>query len=91
MHTTSRHLLILVAVTGLLLLAPLVAMQFTHEVTWTGADFAAAAVLLIGTGLLFELALRVLHTRRARVAAGAVLAGGLLLVWLELAAGIVGA
>lgn len=91
MHTIPRHLLVIFAVTGLLLLAPLVAMQFTREVTWTGFDFAAAAALLIGTALLFELALRILHTRRARIAAGTMLAGGLLLVWLELAVGIVGA
>lgn len=91
MQTLPRHLLVILAVTGLLLLVPLVAMQFTHEVTWTAFDFAAAAALLIGTGLLYEVALRLLHTRRARIAAGAVLAGGLLLVWAELAVGIVGA
>ena len=91
MHTLPRHLLVILAVTGSILLAPLVAMQWTSEVTWTGADFGAAAALLIGTGLLYEVALRVFQTRRARIAAGAMLAGGLLLVWAELAVGIVGA
>ena len=90
-HNTAKHLLVILGVTGAILLVPLVAMQLTSEVTWTGFDFAVAAALLIGTGLLFELALRVLPARRARVAAGAALAGGLLLVWLELAVGIVGA
>lgn len=89
-HPTARHLLVILGVTGLILLAPLVAMQLTADVTWTGFDFAVAAALLIGTGLLFELALRKLHTKPARVKAGAVLGVALLLVWAELAVGIVG-
>ena len=39
-----------------LLLLPLIAMQFTREVAWDAADFAFAGVLLIGAGLIFELA-----------------------------------
>ena len=91
-HSTSaRHLLVILGVTGLFLLAPLLAMQFTTQVTWTAADFAAAAVLLTGTGLLFVLALRTFPTRRARIGAGVALACGMLLIWAELAVGIVGA
>jgi hypothetical protein len=40
------------------LLVPLVAMQFTEEVNWSLFDFAFAAALLGGTGFLFELAVR---------------------------------
>ena len=90
-HPTARHLLVILGVTGLILLVPLVAMQLTTDVTWTGFDFAVAAALLIGTGLLFELALRKLHTKPARVKAAALLGLALLLVWAELAVGIVGA
>jgi len=91
-HSTSaRHLLVILGVTGLFLLAPLLAMQFTTQVTWTAFDFAAAAALLIGTGLLFLLALRAFPTRRARIGAGVALACGMLLIWAELAVGIVGA
>jgi len=89
--TTARHLLVILGVTGLFLLAPLLAMQFTTQVTWTAFDFAAAAALLIGTGLLFLLALRAFPTRRARIGAGVALACGMLLIWAELAVGIVGA
>lgn len=35
-------------VTGLLLLVPLVAMQFTDEVRWNLADFVVAGALLFG-------------------------------------------
>jgi hypothetical protein len=45
--------------TALILLLPLVAMQFTDEVDWGVADFGLAGVLLGGTGLLLhELASR---------------------------------
>jgi cytochrome b subunit of formate dehydrogenase len=90
-HSVALHLLVILGVTGLILLVPLVAMQFTSEVIWTGFDFAVAAALLTGTGLLFELALRKLHTKPARIKAGALLGVALLLVWAELAVGIVGA
>jgi hypothetical protein len=89
--SAARHLLIILGVTGLFLLAPLVAMQFTTQVTWTAYDFAAAAILLTGTALLFMLALRAFPTRRGRIGAGVALACGMLLVWAELAVGIVGA
>jgi hypothetical protein len=44
--------------TACILLVPLVAMQITDEVNWGLADFALAAALLGGTGLLLELAAR---------------------------------
>lgn len=43
---------------GVLLLAPLVAMQFTDEVVWTVGDFAAATALLAIVGVAFELIFR---------------------------------
>lgn len=39
---------------GAVLLAPLVAMQFTNQVVWTTSDFAAATVMLLVIGLAFE-------------------------------------
>ena len=89
--STARHVLVILGVTGVFLLAPLLAMQFTTQVTWNAVDFIAAAVLLIGAGLLFLLALRAFPTRHARIGAGVALACGMLLVWAELAVGILGA
>ena len=73
-----------------LLLIPLIAMQFTEEVNWTLSDFVAAAVLLLGTGLLCELVMRKVTKPGYRIAIIAVILAALLLIWLELAVGIFG-
>ncbi|QGZ42399.1 hypothetical protein IP92_04136 [Pseudoduganella flava] len=85
---SSRAALRVLLATGALLAIPLVAMRFTREVTWDGFDFAVAAVLLGGAGLAIELALATLRTRRARLLACAAIVLVLLLVWAELAVGI---
>ncbi len=54
----SRSAVRVALATTLILLLPLVAMQFTDEVAWSVADFVFAGVLLAGTGLLLELAVR---------------------------------
>lgn len=71
-----------------LLLTPLVAMQFTREVAWDGADFAFAGLLLVGAGLLFELAARATRSVMWRMAIGAVLLLGVLLIWADAAVGV---
>ncbi|KQV80777.1 hypothetical protein ASD15_12710 [Massilia sp. Root351] len=84
------QVLLVVLGTALLLLVPLVAMQFTDEVVWTGSDFAIAGVLLAGTGLSYVAAARLLRTRQRRLALGLGLALLLALVWVELAVGLIG-
>ena len=75
---------------ALLLLAPLVAMQFTREVAWTPFDFAFAAGMLGGVGLGLELAFRKSRSAAYRIAAAIALAAGLLTVWITGAVGIIG-
>lgn len=75
---------------ALALLAPLVAMQFTDEVNWTTSDFVFAAVVLGTVGGLLELTVRKTGDTAYRAATGVALAGGLLLVWLTGAVGIIG-
>ncbi len=58
--------------TALILLLPLVAMQFTDGIDWGVFDFVFAAVLLGGTGLLLELALRKPRNLVYRAAAAAI-------------------
>jgi hypothetical protein len=86
--TQSRNILLIGLTTALILLVPLVAMQFTGQVDWEPGDFAAAAVLLFGTGLTFELVTRNRSNMSFRAVVGIVLAAALLLVWAQLAVGI---
>ena len=85
-----RRLAVIVIAVGLLLAIPLIAMQFTNEVHWTGSDFLVAGALLLGTGLLAEGILRTFTKRNHRLAWLGVLGLLLLLVWAELAVGVFG-
>jgi hypothetical protein len=76
--------------TAILLLIPLIAMQFTDEVVWTFIDFAVAGVLLFGTGLTYMLVTRSSGSIAYRIAIGFALFTGLLLIWVNLAVGIIG-
>lgn len=76
--------------TSMILLVPLVAMQLTGEVAWTGVDFAVAAVLLAGAGLAcVRMARRAARLRRwQQVAAVGAVALLFAVVWVELAVGV---
>lgn len=86
----NKRLIVIVCAVTLLLLIPLIAMQFTAEVNWTLPDFVVAGALLLGTGLMCELVMRKVKKIRHRIAICAVLLIALLLIWLELAVGIFG-
>ena len=73
-----------------LLLVPLVAMQFTAEVNWSLADFGVAAAMLIGAGLLLELVVRMKPGRSYRWGAVVAVASAFLMMWLTGAVGIIG-
>lgn len=74
----------------LLLLAPLVAMQFTHEVNWTFGDFLVAAMMFGLVGLMLELVVRVSKNRYFRAGVATAVAASFLLVWSNLAVGFIG-
>lgn len=80
----------IVLVTLFLLLIPLITMQFTKEVNWNFVDFIVAGVLLIGTGVVCEFANRKVSKKRCRVAICAFILIVFLLIWVELAVGIIG-
>ena len=88
--TRYRALVRIVVTTALILLLPLIAMRFTDEVVWDLADFAVAGVLLIGAGLTFELIARKAGSFAYRAAVGIAVAAALLLIWVNLAVGIIG-
>jgi hypothetical protein len=77
-------------VTGFILLLPLLAMLFTAEVNWSGFDFVVAGVLLFGSGLAYELLAGKAANTAYRAAVGVAVAAALLLVWIDLAVGIIG-
>lgn len=85
-----KQLMFIVLGAALILLLPLLAMQFTDEAAWDLFDFAIAGVLLLGTGVIYVLSARMVRTARYRVVLGLALAVALFLVWAELAVGIFG-
>ena len=76
--------------TAFILMLPLLAMQITDEVVWDLADFVIVGALIFGTGLTYVLAARKAGNIAYRAAAGVALAAALLLVWLNLAVGVIG-
>ncbi|MEX0995557.1 MAG: hypothetical protein WDZ45_00750 [Flavobacteriaceae bacterium] len=86
---TKRRLLILITIV-LILLTPLIAMQFTNEVNWSAFDFVIAALLLFGTGFLCEVILESTKKIQYRVLFFGILLVILFLVWAELAVGVFG-
>ena len=74
----------------LLLLIPLIAMQFSDDVNWTLFDFVVAAILLLGTGLVIEFVLRNVKKITHRIIICIIILAVLLLIWAELAVGIFG-
>ncbi len=75
---------------ALMLLLPLIAMQFTDEVVWDVTDFAVFGGLLIGVGVTFELAVGKTGNTAYRSAVGVALAAAFILVWVNGAVGIIG-
>ena len=78
------------ALTGLLLLIPLIAMQFSDGVDWSCSDFVVAGLLIGTTGLGFELLARSSKNDRSKLIISIVLALIFVLVWAELAVGLFG-
>jgi hypothetical protein len=90
MITQNKRLIGIVLTVGLLLLIPLIAMQFTNEVKWDSRDFVIMGVLLLGTGLMCELVMRKVKKMQHRVFLIATILVSLFLIWAELAVGIFG-
>ena len=84
----SKRLSIFLGFATLILLIPLIAMQFTSEVNWDISDFVIAGILLYGTALLiYFISTRSKKHKTLLIVAVLVL---LLLIWMEMAVGIFG-
>jgi hypothetical protein len=86
----NNRLIIILSVVLLLLMIPLIAMQFTDEVNWDIVDFVTMGVLLTGTGLLCEFAMRKVNSSLLRVVVCLCILFIFFLIWAELAVGIFG-
>lgn len=86
-HPSSARIVLL---TAGILLVPLLAMQFSTEVVWTFSDFVAMGALLLGAGFAYRLAARTSGSTTYRLAFGITIACAFLLVWINLAVGIIG-
>ena len=84
----NREYRLIIGITALLLLLPLIAMQFTAEVNWTGFDFLVAAILLLATGFTAESIIRKIRTPKYKIMSVLSLIVVFLLLWIELAVGI---
>ena len=87
---SSKRLLVwLAGITGVLLI-PMIAMQFTQEVSWKTGDFVIAGVLLACVALIYELVVRRFSSKTKRIVFSLILLLALALIWAELAVGIFG-
>ena len=86
----NKRLIGIVLTVVVLLLIPIIAMQFTNEVNWTLFDFVVAGVVLLGTGFICELVIRKVKKTNHRILLCGVILAALLLIWIELAVGIFG-
>lgn len=76
----------LAAAIVVILLIPLVAMQFTPDVQWTLFDFAVAGFMLFSLGGLFILAARRFPNNRLLISLGFLLLT--VYLWAEMAVGV---
>jgi hypothetical protein len=90
MITKTQRSQLIFAVPTVLLLIPLIAMQFTTEVDWELSDFVIGGVLLFGTAAIINLVLNKVRTQKNRLIICFAVLGSLFLVWAELAVGIFG-
>lgn len=73
-----------------LVLAPLVAMQFTREVNWDETDFLFATIIFGIVGGLIEFAVRLSSNWYFRLGAICAVLAGFMVIWANLAVGLIG-
>jgi|SRR5687767_533203 len=94
MKTKTKDILIqdkifiqIALITGLILLIPLTAMQFTNEVNWSFGDFLIMGTLIFGISSLFVIAARRIEKKHRTITA-IIFTLAFLWLWVELAVGL---
>jgi hypothetical protein len=77
-------------IAALLLLMPMVAMQFTDEMNWDETDFLVFGAMLLAACGAYELATRMTGNTAYRAAVGVAVVAAFILIWMNLAVGIIG-
>lgn len=90
MFMKNKRIIIIIGIVVVLLAIPLIAMQFTTEVAWSGFDFLIMGILLLSAAFGCELVLRKVSNPKYNVALCIGIVAVFLLVWAELAVGIFG-
>jgi len=85
-----RQMLYVALATAAILMIPLLAMKFGNQVNWSVFDFIVMGILLSGTGLTYVLISRASDSTAYRLGVGVAVVAGLLLIWVNLAVGIIG-
>lgn len=88
--TLSKSILAVAFVTVLILLVPAVAMQYSTEVDWSVSDFIIMGALIFGTGISFVFVMRYAINTAYRVALIMAFGTTFLLIWANLAVGLIG-
>ena len=83
-----KGILYVVLMAAVLLLIPLIAMQFTNDIQWNISDFLVAWGLLIAAGTTYVITTRKQEKRSSKILIGVGVLTLLVLVWAELAVGV---
>ena len=86
----TQRVATVIGIVALILLIPLVAMQFTKEVNWDLTDFITMGILLFITGMGIEIVTRKVQSTKLKLALTLTILFILFLIWAELAVGIFG-
>jgi len=90
MTRQNKRLVLTLTSTLALLLISAIATQLSSEITWTTLDFVVMGVLLLATGLLCEVVIRMTKSMKVRIILCCVVLLACLATWIELAVGLFG-
>ena len=86
----TKRLLLIAFIVAIVLLIPLIGMQFSDQVNWTLYDFIIGGALLFGLGLLLDFVGRRSRNYKYRKPLLILIVLFFILIWAELAVGIFG-
>lgn len=78
----------IMVIIALILLVPLIAMQFTDEVAWTIEDFVVAGAFLFTASVILNLVIIKIKSKNKRLWLSFIIVFVFIVIWVELAVGI---